>query len=122
MSDLTALYDKRIAELGFPDMKSNTTRLREDIERRIPDIRSVQLGRVWSLLFDDELKALADMKSNTSTDVSILFRAAKILREEYLPKEQSFTGSFTASCEADSILPLLRSFLQMLLESRWIRH
>ena len=59
MSDLTALYDKRIADLGFPDIKSNTTRLRQDIELRIPDIRSVRLDRGWSLLFDDDLKAVS---------------------------------------------------------------
>ena len=121
MSDLTALYDERIADLGFPNIKCNTTRLREDIERLIPDIRSVQINRVWSLVFDDDLsKAVADMKNNTSTNVSIIFKAAKILRQEYLPMKHAFTGSFSTSCEADSIPPMLRSFLHMLLDGSGI--
>lgn len=106
MSYLTALYDERIANLGFPNIKCNTPRPREDIERLIPDIRSVQINRVWSLVFDNDLsKAVADMKNNTSTDVSIIFKAAKILRQEYLPMKHTFTGSFSTSCEAHSIPP-----------------
>ena len=121
MSDLTALYDERIADLGFPNIKCNTTRLRKDIERLIPDIRSVQINRVWSVVFDDDLsKAVANMKNNTSTDVSIIFKAAKILRQEYLPMKHAFTGAFSTSCEADSIPPMLRSFLHMLLDGSGI--
>ena len=37
---LTALYDKRLVALGFPDIKCNTTHLREDIEHMVPDIKS----------------------------------------------------------------------------------
>ena len=56
---------------------------REDIEHLIPDIRSVRLDhRSGWYLFDDYLKAVV---SNTSTNnVSIIIRAAEILREEYL--------------------------------------
>ena len=32
MADLTSLYDKRLAALGFPHIKCNATRLGEDIE------------------------------------------------------------------------------------------
>ena len=32
MANLTSLYDKCLAALGFPHIKCNTTRLREDIE------------------------------------------------------------------------------------------
>ena len=86
MADLTSLYDKRLAALGFSQVKCNTTCLREDIERLIPDIKSVlQTNRFWHLVFDDDLsKAVADMKDNTSNDVSTLHKAAKILRKEYL--------------------------------------
>lgn len=121
MADLTALYDKRTVGLGFPSIKCNTTRLREDIERLIPDIKSVRVNRGWSFVFDDDLsKAVIDIKGNRSTDVSIILRAAKILRQEFLPMKQAFTGSFSTSSEADSIPPMLRSFLHMLLDGSGI--
>ena len=71
MVDLISLYDKRLAALGFPHITCNTTHLREDIERMIPDIKSViQKGRCWSLVFDEDLSnAVADMKDNASTEV-----------------------------------------------------
>ena len=123
MADLTVLYDKRTADLGFPHIKCNTTRLREDVERLIPDIKSVRINRGWSLVFDDDLsKAVQEMKNNTSTDVSIILKAARILRQEYLPIRQVFTGSFSTTCEADSIPPMMRSFLHMLLDGSGINH
>ena len=117
MTHLTTLYDKRIAALGFPCIKYNTTRLREDIERMIPDIKAVKNNRCWSLVFDDDLsKAIVDMKDNTSTEVFTLHKAAKILRRENLQMRQASTGSFSTSSEAESIPTTLRSFLYMLLD------
>ena len=120
MADLTSLYDKRLAALGFSHVKCNTTRLREDIERLIPDIKPVvQKNRFWHLVFDDDLsKAVADMKDNTSNDVSTLHKAAKILRKEYLNISHAFTGSFSnpSDNEDESLPPTLKSFLHMLLD------
>ena len=79
ISDLTAIYDKRIDTLGFPPIKCNTTRLREDAVCLIPDIKSVQKNRCWSLGFDNDLsKAVVNLKANTSTDVSVILKAAKV--------------------------------------------
>ena len=121
MADLTALYDKRIAALGFPHIKINATRLRQDIERLIPDITSVWRNHCWSLVYDDDLStAVAHMEDNTSTDVSVILKTAKILRGECQPIKQAFTRSFSNKCEVDSIPPMLRSFLHMLLDGSGI--
>ena len=81
MGDLTALYEKHIVGLVFSHIKCNTTRLRENIEHLIPDIKPVRNKLGWSIIFEDGLsKALPDMKDNTCTDVSIILKAAKILR------------------------------------------
>ena len=66
MANLTSLYDKRLAAFGFSHVKCSTTRLRDDIERLIPDIKLVvQKNLFWHLVFDDDLsKAVADMKDN----------------------------------------------------------
>jgi len=117
MTDLTALYENRISALGHPTIKCNTTRIREEIERLVPDIKPVHINRNWSLVFDDDLsKAMSDMKDSTSTEVTILHKAANILRRENILMKPDFTGSFSTSCEADSIPPTLRSFLYMLLD------
>ena len=60
------------------------------------------------------------MNENRSADVSIILKAAKILRLEYLPKRQTFTGSFSTFSETDSIPPMRRSFLHMLLDGSGI--
>ena len=121
MADLTALYDKHTAALLFPHIKCNTTWLRQDIERLIPDIKPLRMKHGWSLVFDDDLsQAVVDMQDNTSTDVSIILKAAHILRREYLPMKQAFTGSFSSTCEANSIPPMLRSFIHMLLDGSGI--
>ena len=90
---LTSLYHKRLAALGFSHVKCNSTRLREDIERMILDIKpEVQKNRYWHLVFDDDISiAVADMKDNTSTEVLTLHKAAKILQKEYLNISHAFT-------------------------------
>ena len=78
-------------------------------------------NRCWSLAFDEDLsKAVSDMKSNKSTIVSEIHKAAKILRHEFLLMKQSFSGSFSSNCEASSLPPMLRSFLHMLLDGSGI--
>ena len=79
------------------------------------------MHRCWFLPFDDDLsKAVFSMKDNRSTDVSTILKAAKSLRQIYLQMKHAFTGSFSSSCEADSIPPMLRSFLHMLLDGSGI--
>ena len=55
------------------------------------------------------------MKGNRTTDVSIIFKAAKILGNGYLHLQQEFTGSFPTTSESNSIPPILKSFLHVLL-------
>ena len=124
MADLTSLYDKCLVALGFSHVKCNTTRLREDIERLISYIKPVEeKNRFWHLVFDDDnSKAVADMKDNTSNDVSTVHKAAKILRKEYLNISLAFTGSFSnpSDNEDESLAPTLKSFLHMLLYGQCI--
>jgi hypothetical protein len=118
MPTLTTLYNKRIAALGFEQIKCNTARLQEDVERSIPDIKAVKTNQVWSLVFDDDLSTLVrESQHNTSADdVLVILKAAKLLRAEYLPLKREFTGSFSDVCKIEAIPPMMRSFLQMLLD------
>ncbi|KAG7167621.1 hypothetical protein Hamer_G019010 [Homarus americanus] len=56
------------------------------------------------------------MKNTTSIDMRILAQAAKILRRDILEKRQVFSGSFSTTSEADSVVPTLRCFLHILLD------
>ena len=68
-------------------------------------------------MFDDDLsKAVAVMKYNASTEVSILYKAAKILQKDCLHARQVFTGSFSHESEAESLPTTLSSFLHTLLD------
>ena len=48
-----SIYDIQLAALGYPELKSITSRLREDIEGMIENIIYVKTGNSWSLVFDD---------------------------------------------------------------------
>ena len=131
MADLTSLYDKRLAALGFSHVKCNTTHLREDSDPLILKIKPlVQKNRFWHLVFDDDLsKAVTDTKDNTSNDVSNLHKAAKNLRKEYLNISHAFTESFSnpSDDEDESLLATLKSFLHILydgpdIDNRFLCH
>ena len=53
MPEMKKLCDIQLAVLGYPELKSITSRLREDIERMIENIKFVKKGNSWSLVFDD---------------------------------------------------------------------
>jgi hypothetical protein len=79
--------------LVFPT-SSEITHLREDIEHMIPDIKPVLMNCCLCLVFDDLIsKAVVDRSDNSSTEVSIFPKAAKILWQGYLSMKQAFTGS-----------------------------
>ena len=101
---------------------SHTTRLRQDIVNTIPDIKEIQRSSgCWDLVFDEDLsQAVQEMKDSTSPDMQILAQAVKILRRDILDKMQMFSGSFSDTSKADSVVPTLRSFLHY--ADRWPLH
>ena len=123
MTDLKTLYENRLASLGYPDTQSHTTRLKQDILSLFSDITAHQKPPgCWEFVFKKDLyEVLHEMKDNTTPDVRTLVRAARILRRDMLQKKQLFTGSYTSTSEADSVTPLLRSFLHMMLDGTGIR-
>ena len=132
---LTWLLYKRIAALGFL-LFVEIPRVRENIERFLPDIISIRTHCACSLVFNDVL----DVKGNRTANVSI-FKTAEyfvknifsknlqvtllqhpslILRKEYPYVQQEFTGSFPTIYESSSIPPILKSFWHMLLDGSGI--
>ena len=60
---------------------------------------------------------VSEIKDNIFTHISILFKAAKILRKDCLRVKQTFTGSFSESNGETVDLPTtLSSFLHTLLD------
>ncbi|KAG7178134.1 hypothetical protein Hamer_G003910 [Homarus americanus] len=84
----------------------------------LPDIKALEKSSCcWELVFNEDLSQIVEeMKDTTSTGMGILAQAAKILRRDLLEKKQVFSGSFSSTSAADSVVPTLRSFLHILLE------
>lgn len=122
MAKLTALYDKRLAQIGGPPNSCHTTRLRLDIMSMIPDIQAIENSSgSWNLAFNEDFcELIMQMKENLSGDMKNLAQAARILRQDILHKKQTFSGSFSSSSERDSVVPTLQSFLHMLLDGAGI--
>ena len=110
IANLSVLYDRRAAALGHPGMKCHSNRLSEDIFAMVPDINAIQIGRGWSLVYNDDLsQAVAYIKDNTATEMSFLRRAAIILCGNNLSQTHEFTGTFCQTSEQESIPPMLGS-------------
>ena len=89
MAHLKALFDKRLASLGYPQSQYHiTTPLRNDIISLIPDIKAIRKPSAsWDLVFDQDLsQTLQEMKDTTSSDMRTLAYAVKILRRDMLDK------------------------------------
>ncbi|KAG7177329.1 hypothetical protein Hamer_G000651 [Homarus americanus] len=118
MTKLRALFDKHLLSLGCSHSHGHTTRLRQDIVSMLPDIKAIEKSSgCWELVLnDDPSQVVEEMKNTTSTDMRILAQAAKILRRDILEKKQVFSGFFSSTSEADSVVLTLRSFLHILLD------
>ncbi|KAG7161869.1 hypothetical protein Hamer_G007532 [Homarus americanus] len=84
----------------------------------LPDIKAIEKSSgCWELVFNEDLsQEVEEMKDTTSTDMRILAQTAKILQRDILEKKQVFSGCFSSTSEADTIVPTLRSFLHILLD------
>ena len=83
----------------------------------IPNIRFIYRKNRKYLLFEDNLnEVLESVEEKTSTDVHLLFKAAKVLRTDIFNAKQSFTGEFNSARIKDSIPSLCYMFIHMVLD------
>ena len=112
MKNLTAYYDQVLKSRSGTHINIHTTRLRQEILKRMPQLKAVELSSGWHLVFDEHVAHL----NASSGEIDLLSKAAEMIRREILSKKQSVTASFTDSSEKDSVVELLLVFLEMLLD------
>ena len=84
---------------------------------QIPVLRAQNKGRVVFLVYEDIGAALQFAVENSDDSNAVhLAKAAQIVRKDMLEKKQSFDGTFTSSCQKDSVPTSLLALVTMMLE------
>lgn len=110
MPEMKKLYDSRPAALGFPELKSITSRLREDIERmiRTSNMLRKETAGLWCLMM---ISATQSKTWKTTYNLGCWSsQSSKDSYTRFSANNQTFTGVFTPSSETDSTPTTLKSF------------
>ncbi len=109
LSDLKSLYSQRLKEYGSPDVRTeniHSTRLKEKILSRIPELQESRKGREIVLTFREGigLAIYKVCKQDYEEDGICLSSAAKIVRKQILQHNQAEDkGLFEESCQEASV-------------------
>ena len=103
LADMAELYSLRLQQLGVTvtnEKRMHTTRLKQRLLARFPDMLAQSKGRDVLLVFDEDVGyALGKAcEQDTDNDAVHLARAAQIVRR-HMFDPNTFTGSFKESCE-----------------------
>uniref|UniRef100_UPI00358EC93F uncharacterized protein isoform X1 n=1 Tax=Myxine glutinosa TaxID=7769 RepID=UPI00358EC93F len=123
LADLSNLYSSRLEQLGIKhESRIHSTKLKQRILSRFPDMRATKKGRDVLLVFDEDIgHALAKVcKQDSDSDAIHLARAAEIVRRQLFDKCKPFDGSFSETCQEESVPDLLVSLVNMILEQRFL--
>ena len=95
-SDLVSMYHERLRSLEVDDYV-HSTRFREKLLNVIPDLTEIRVSlKHIELAFDEELAQLVELlnEPDANLQVSILLKAANVLRGETLNCKYMFDGHF----------------------------
>lgn len=112
MKHLITYYEQLLISRGCGRISIHSTRLRQEILKKMPKIKGVELSSGWHLIFDEDVVHM----DASSDDIKLLSKAAALLRQDVLKKKQSMGASFTDVSEKDSVVEALIIFLEMLLD------
>lgn len=102
LADLVSLYKERLQQLGVLSPEVNSTRLKEQILSRIPELESYQKGRDILLAFKKDVSSvLSDL--NKYSEAIHLAKAAHIIRKEMLNHKSKFENEFNNEYVEESI-------------------
>ena len=110
LSDLTDLMTKRMEQLGLKEPQLHSTRLKEQLMERLPELQAHKQGRNVLLAFKDDVgPALA--KAFELTDVS---KTAELVRNDILGRSATFDGYFVENGQETSVPPSLIELVSMI--------
>ena len=115
ISDPVKLYVHKLQQLKacVPD-RVNSTRHKGRLLAQIPTLRVQNKGREVFLVYDEDIGAALQFAVENSDDSNAvhLAKAAQIVRKDMLEKRQNFDGTFTSSCQKDSVPTSLLSLVR----------
>ena len=123
LADMAQLYTMRLQQLGVTSEKRmHSTRLKQRLLERFPDMRAQSKGRDVLLVFNEDIGYALDKacEQDSVSDVVHLARAAQIVRR-HMFDHYPFTGSFEGNCQEKSVPHLLLALVSMVLEGPSIK-
>jgi hypothetical protein len=113
LSKVTHFFKQQLEKNGCSSAV-HPTRLRDDIQKVVPGLLSIEKPNKRSILvFEEELGHIVAMSETMS---SSLTHAARVLREDILKIKNTFTGYFTKSAEEDSVPASLVNFITSVID------
>ena len=122
LNDLYLLFEKRLSEFGI-NKKINRTRLKDQILNQFSGhcIEEAD-GRNILFVFKEGFKKLVKDSIDSrdfNSEALLVSKLAKTIRKEIFQwKKFSFNGQFPADCQRDSVPPLLKSLVSMLINGQ----
>ena len=119
LSDLAKLYTARFENLGLTSAgRIHTTRLKERMLARIPDLKAYVEGRDTLITFEKNVglalkKATED---DLDDDAMYLVKVAKIVRKEMQEIKTKLDGTFTPKCQNQAVPDSLIALVAMIFD------
>ena len=119
LSDLAKLYTARLENLGLTSAgRIHTTRLKERILARIPDLKAYVEGRDTLITFEKNvgLALKKATRDDLDDDAMYLVKVAKIVRKEMQEIKTKFDGTFTPKCQNQAVPDFLIAVVAMIFD------
>ncbi|CAE1303156.1 unnamed protein product [Acanthosepion pharaonis] len=110
LSDLASPYKLRLEQLGVDSLNVHSTRLKEQILARIPELEAHKKGRDVLLAFKANIGTVLHETSQYRNALH-LSKAADILRKEMLQHKTKFSSELKDGFGEETILPALLQFV-----------
>ena len=110
LADLASLYKLRLQQLGVDSPDVHSTRLKEQLLARIPELETHKKGRDVLLAFKADIGPVLHEASQYSNAIH-LSKAADILRKEMLQHKTKFSSELKDGFGEEAIPPALLQFV-----------
>lgn len=110
LADLVSLYKQRLQQLGVESPYVNSTRLKEQLLSRIPELEAHKTGRDVLIAFKKDVSSVLSDASKYNEAIH-LAKAANIIRKEMLNHKTKFDNEFHEGFVEESIPPTLLQFI-----------
>ena len=110
LADLASLYKRRLQQLGVESPEVNSTRLKEQLLSRIPELEAHKKGRDVLLAFRKDVSTILSDASKYSEAIH-LAKAADIIRKEMLAHKTKFSQAFQEGFGEEAVPQALLQFV-----------